>query len=97
MEEGQFQLKVQQCIPPTDRRRTGDGQPLIGQHVTLSHRGQHQVMDQKLCQAKFAHNHAVNRGTGFNPLQIVYATILRGPLNLLPLLEHTKVSNSLTI
>ena len=32
--------------------------------------------DQKLCQAEFAHNHAVNRSIGFSPFQIVHATIL---------------------
>jgi hypothetical protein len=47
--------------------------------------------DQKLCQAKFAHTHAVNRSTGFSPFQIVYVVIPRGPLDLLPLPEHTQV------
>jgi hypothetical protein len=47
--------------------------------------------DQKLCQAEFAHNHAVNRNTGFSPSQIVYAVILCDPLDLLPLPKHTKV------
>ncbi|GKD97443.1 putative nucleotidyltransferase, ribonuclease H [Tanacetum coccineum] len=27
--------------------------------------------DQKLCQAEFAHNHAVNRSTGFSPFEVV--------------------------
>ena len=28
--------------------------------------------DQKLCQAKFAHNHDVNRSTSFTPFQVIY-------------------------
>jgi hypothetical protein len=38
--------------------------------------------DMKLCQAEFAHNHAVNRSTGFSPFQIVYSSLPRGPLDL---------------
>ena len=38
--------------------------------------------DMKLCQAEFAHNHAVNRSTGFSPFQIVYSNLPRGPLDL---------------
>ena len=38
--------------------------------------------DSKLCQAEFAHNHAVNRSTGFSPFQIFYSTIPKGPLDL---------------
>nr|GEU59358.1 putative reverse transcriptase domain-containing protein [Tanacetum cinerariifolium] len=34
---------------------------LVGDHV--------KAYDQKLCQAEFAHNHAVNRSTGFSPFQ----------------------------
>nr|GEU64071.1 hypothetical protein [Tanacetum cinerariifolium] len=34
---------------------------LVGDHVKAWH--------QKLCQAEFAHNHAVNRSTGFSPFQ----------------------------
>ncbi|GKD01621.1 putative reverse transcriptase domain-containing protein, partial [Tanacetum coccineum] len=34
---------------------------LVGDHV--------KAWDQKLCQAEFAHNHAVNRSTGFSPFQ----------------------------
>ncbi|KAJ9555929.1 hypothetical protein OSB04_010543 [Centaurea solstitialis] len=36
---------------------------LVGDHV--------KAWDQKLCQAEFAHNHAVNRSTGFSPFQKV--------------------------
>ena len=38
--------------------------------------------DIKLCQAEFAHNHAVNRSTGFSPFQIVYSSLPKGPLDL---------------
>ena len=34
-------------------------QCLVGDHV--------KTWDQKLCQAEFAHNHVVNRSTGFSP------------------------------
>eukprot|EP00268_Persea_americana_P005654 TRINITY_DN11911_c0_g1_i4.p1 TRINITY_DN11911_c0_g1~~TRINITY_DN11911_c0_g1_i4.p1 ORF type:complete len:330 (-),score=59.07 TRINITY_DN11911_c0_g1_i4:1731-2720(-) len=50
---------------------------LTGDHV--------KSWDQKLCQAEFAHNHAVNRISGFNPFQVVYSMIPRGPLDLIPL------------
>nr|GEY09587.1 hypothetical protein [Tanacetum cinerariifolium] len=38
---------------------------LMGDHV--------KAWDQKLCQAEFAHNHVVNRSTGFSPFQVVYS------------------------
>ncbi|XP_076902253.1 uncharacterized protein LOC143556935 [Bidens hawaiensis] len=41
--------------------------------------------DQKLCQADFAHNHAVNRSTGFSPFEVVYSAKPRGPLDLMSL------------
>ncbi|KAH7557291.1 hypothetical protein JRO89_XS11G0106700 [Xanthoceras sorbifolium] len=47
--------------------------------------------DQKLSQAEFAHNHAVNRSTGFSPFQVVYSVVPRGPLDLLPLPSKTRV------
>ena len=50
---------------------------LTGDHV--------KSWDQKLCQAEFAHNHAVNRSSGFSPFQVVYSMIPRGPLDLIPL------------
>ena len=37
---------------------------LVGEHV--------KSWDQKLCQAKFAHNHAFNRSIGFCPFTVVY-------------------------
>ncbi|KAI9157827.1 hypothetical protein LWI28_028681 [Acer negundo] len=46
--------------------------------------------DQKLSQAEFAHNHSVNRSTGFSPFQIVYSVVPRGPLGLLPLPSNTR-------
>ncbi|GJX07157.1 putative nucleotidyltransferase, ribonuclease H [Tanacetum coccineum] len=39
--------------------------------------------DQKLCQDKFAHNHDVNRSTGFSLFQVVYSAQPRGPLDLM--------------
>ncbi|KAJ0875134.1 putative nucleotidyltransferase, Ribonuclease H [Helianthus annuus] len=50
---------------------------LVGDHV--------KEWDQKLCQAEFAHNHAVNRSTGYSPFQIVYSSQPRGPLDLMSL------------
>ncbi|GJR74811.1 putative RNA-directed DNA polymerase, eukaryota, reverse transcriptase zinc-binding domain protein [Tanacetum coccineum] len=48
---------------------------LVGDHV--------KAWDQKLCQAEFAHNHVVNRSTGFSPFQVVYSAQPRGPLDLM--------------
>nr|GEY30148.1 putative reverse transcriptase domain-containing protein [Tanacetum cinerariifolium] len=48
---------------------------LVGDHL--------KAWDQKLCQAEFAHNHYVNRSTGFSPFQVVYSAQPRGPLNLM--------------
>ncbi|PKI37941.1 hypothetical protein CRG98_041654 [Punica granatum] len=56
---------------------------LVGAHV--------KSWDQKLSQAEFAHNHDVNRSTGFSPFQVVYSVIPRGPLDLLPVPDKTKV------
>ncbi|KAJ9546716.1 hypothetical protein OSB04_019259 [Centaurea solstitialis] len=50
---------------------------LVGDHV--------KAWDQKLCQAEFAHNHAVNRSSGFSPFQVVYSVQPRGPLDLMSL------------
>ncbi|KAK1586319.1 hypothetical protein Q3G72_001248 [Acer saccharum] len=47
--------------------------------------------DQKLSQAKFAHNHAINRSTGFSPFQVVYSVLPRGSLDLLPLPNKTRI------
>ncbi|KAK9105428.1 hypothetical protein Scep_022272 [Stephania cephalantha] len=46
--------------------------------------------DFKLSQAEFAHNHAVNRSTGFSPFQVVYSVLPRGPLDLLPVPSKTR-------
>lgn len=35
-----------------------------------------------MCQAEFAHNHTVNRSTGFSPFHVVYGTLPRGPVDL---------------
>ncbi|GJS13689.1 putative reverse transcriptase domain-containing protein [Tanacetum coccineum] len=50
---------------------------LVGDHV--------KAWDQKLCQAEFAHNHAINRSTGFSPFQVVYSAQPCGPLDLMTL------------
>ncbi|KAK0604746.1 hypothetical protein LWI29_019042 [Acer saccharum] len=47
--------------------------------------------DLKLSQAEFAHNHAVNRSSGFSPFQVVYSLVPRSPLDLLPLLNKTRI------
>ncbi|XP_031402611.1 uncharacterized protein LOC116212181 [Punica granatum] len=56
---------------------------LVGEHV--------KCWDLKLCQAEFAHNHAVNRSTGFSPFQVVYVAVPEGPLGLIPLTNKSKV------
>nr|GEY07105.1 hypothetical protein [Tanacetum cinerariifolium] len=50
---------------------------LVGDHP--------KAWDHKLPQAEFAHNHAVNRSTGFSPFHVVYGLSPRGPLDLLAL------------
>ncbi|CAM8905489.1 unnamed protein product [Rhodiola kirilowii] len=50
---------------------------LVGDHP--------KAWDQRLPQAEFAHNHAVNRTTGFSPFRVVYGTVPRGPSDLLTL------------
>ncbi|XP_052627007.1 uncharacterized protein LOC128133560 [Lactuca sativa] len=50
---------------------------LVGDHV--------KTWDQKLCQAEFAHNHAINRSTGYSPFQVVYSVQPRGQLDLMSL------------
>ncbi|KAI9165278.1 hypothetical protein LWI28_010951 [Acer negundo] len=47
--------------------------------------------DLKLSQAEFAHNHAINRSSGFSPFQVVYTLVPRSPLDLLPLPSRTRV------
>ena len=44
-----------------------------------------------MCQAEFAHNHAVSRSTGFSPFQVVYSVQPKGPLDLMVLPTKTKV------
>lgn len=47
--------------------------------------------DSKLCQAEFAHNHALNRTVGFSPFSVVYGCIPRCPLDLAPLPDNTRL------
>lgn len=46
--------------------------------------------DSKLCQAEFAHNHALNRSLGFSPFRVVYGVIPRCPLDLTTLPDKTR-------
>nr|GEV33230.1 putative reverse transcriptase domain-containing protein [Tanacetum cinerariifolium] len=56
---------------------------LVGDHV--------KAWDQKLCQAEFAYNHAVNRSTGYSPFQVVSTAQPRGPLDLMTLQVSSSV------
>ncbi|KAI9191530.1 hypothetical protein LWI28_009631 [Acer negundo] len=47
--------------------------------------------DLKLSQAEFAHNHAINRSSGFILFQVVYFLVPRRPLDLLPLPNKTRI------
>lgn len=48
-------------------------------------------MDSKYCQAEFAHNHATNRSLGFSPFRVVYGLVPRGPLDLAPLPDQSRL------
>ncbi|XP_076922690.1 uncharacterized protein LOC143584547 [Bidens hawaiensis] len=87
----------QLCIPDSSLRlkiiQELHGEGHVGRDRTL-HLVQHSYFwptmrkeswDQKLYQAEFAHNHAVNRSTGFSPFQVVYSAQPRGPLDLMSL------------
>ncbi|KAG5230103.1 hypothetical protein IMY05_015G0066000 [Salix suchowensis] len=75
----------QLCIPDCSLRlhiiRELHGEGHVGRDRTL----------QLLSQAEFAHNHAVNRSTGFSPFQVVYALVPRSPIDLIPLPSKTRV------
>ncbi|XP_022899369.1 uncharacterized protein LOC111412675 [Olea europaea var. sylvestris] len=58
---------------------------LVGDHI--------KSWDQKLCQAEFTHNHAVNRSTGFSLFQVVYGLVPRGPLGLAAVAEYKRVAD----
>lgn len=47
--------------------------------------------DNKLCQAEFAHNHALNRSLGYCSFQVVYGVIPRAPLDLSSLPDQTRL------
>lgn len=47
---------------------------LVGDHI--------RSWDNILCQTEFAHNHAVNRSTGFSPFRVIYGLSPRTPLDL---------------
>lgn len=46
--------------------------------------------DSKLCQAEFAHNHALNRSLGFSPFHVVYGLVPRCPMDLSTLPDRTR-------
>lgn len=46
--------------------------------------------DDKLCQAEFAHNHAVNRTLGYSPFQVIYGCVPRCPLDLTVLPDRSR-------
>ena len=56
---------------------------LTGEHV--------KSWNQKLCQTKFTHNHAVSRSTGFSPFQVCYSIVPCGPLYFIQLPSKTRV------
>ena len=47
--------------------------------------------DQKLFQAEFAHNRAINRSTEFSAFTVVYSIVPRGPLDLILLPDKTRI------
>lgn len=47
--------------------------------------------DTKLCVAEFAHNHAINRSSGFCPFNVVYGLVPRCPLDLAPLPDRSRI------
>ncbi|CAA7046444.1 unnamed protein product [Microthlaspi erraticum] len=47
--------------------------------------------DSKLPQAEFAHNHAVNRSSGYSPFQVIYGFSPRGPVDLSTLPDRTRL------
>lgn len=44
--------------------------------------GNIQSWDTVLCQAEFAHNHAINRSTKFSHFRVIYGIVPRGPIDL---------------
>ncbi|GJW69897.1 putative reverse transcriptase domain-containing protein [Tanacetum coccineum] len=59
---------------------------LIAEEADELEMGDHvKAWDRKLYQAEFAHNHTVNRSTGFSPFQVVYSAQPHRPLDLIAL------------
>ena len=46
--------------------------------------------DAKIPQAEFAHNHALNRSSGYSPFQVVYGMSPRGPIDLSTLPDQSR-------
>ena len=61
---------------------------LAGEHV--------KSWDQEFCQAEFAHNHIVNRSTGFSPFTVVYSVVPREPLDLILFSDKTRIHGKVT-
>lgn len=47
--------------------------------------------DSNLPQVEFAHNHALNRSSGFSPFQVIYGVLTRGSLDLSTLPDNTRL------
>lgn len=56
---------------------------LVGENI--------RAWESRLCQAEFAHNHAVNRSSGYSPFHVVYGVVPRGPLDLAPLPDPKRI------
>ncbi|PKI37365.1 hypothetical protein CRG98_042242 [Punica granatum] len=81
---GGYQYGFRPRLAPYPARSLGNLlRGLVEEHV--------KSWDQKLSQPKFAHNHAVNCSINFNPFQVVYVVTPRGPLDLLPVPDKTRV------
>ena len=53
--------------------------------------------DSRLPQAEFAHNHAVNRSSGFSHFQVIYGIVPRAPVDLSSLLDRTRLHGDASV
>lgn len=85
MAHGEYLTQFQQCLPSSYRWQTEVVNRSLG-NLLRSLVGDHpKAWIQRLLQAVFAHNHDLNRSTGFRPFQVMYGLIPRGPLDLMTL------------
>ena len=84
MEDVEYTIGFKQCLAFADRWTNGGGELCLTKENLKS-------WDQKLCQAEFAHNHAMSRSTRFNLFQVVYSIVPHGSLDLILLLSRTRV------